>query len=153
MIFDHIDSLETYRSVDPDIYAGLKYLHALKPDVALGEYQVTPNVLALVTSYDTKVENVGRYEAHRHVIDVQFPIIGLEGIEWSRLTGMTVAVPYDEAKDRTMYELPQNKTDIVIGNGYFAVFWPADAHNPQRAVGGRSSTIKKVTLKVKVKSQ
>lgn len=151
MIFDHIDNLETYRGVDPDVYAGLCYLRTLTADIALGEYQVTPNVLALVTSYDTKLENLHRYEAHRHVIDVQFPIVGLEGIEWSRLKGMRVVVPYDKDKDRTMYEDPQNRTDIVIGDGYFAVFWPEDAHNPQRAVGGRVETLKKVTLKVKVK--
>jgi len=151
MIFDHIDNLETYRGVDPDIYAGLLYLRGLSAEIALGEYQVTPNVLALVTSYDTKLENLRRYEAHRHVIDVQFPIVGLEGIEWSRLKGMRVVVPYDEEKDRTMYEGPQNRTDLVIGNGYFAVFWPEDAHNPQRAVDGRVETLKKVTLKVKVK--
>jgi YhcH/YjgK/YiaL family protein len=151
MIFDHIDNLETYRSVDPDIHAGLRYLRELSPSVALGQYEVTPNVLALVTSYDTKTSNAGRYEAHRHVIDVQFPIVGLEGIEWSALSGMQEAVAYDAEKDRTMYTAPVNKTDLVIGNGFFAVFWPADAHNPQRAVGGKAETIKKVTLKVRVK--
>jgi beta-galactosidase beta subunit len=122
VIFDHISNLETYRDVDPDIYAGLKYLRALKPSVDLGEYQVTPNVKALVTSYDTKVENEGRYEAHRYVIDVQYPIVGREGVEWSALSGMKEV----EA---------------------------ADAHNPQRAVNGVAGTIKKVTLKVKVKAK
>ena len=151
MIFDHISNLETYRDVDPEIYAGLVYLRGLSPDVALGEYDVTANVKALVTSYDTKATNEGRYEAHRHVIDVQFPIVGLEGIEWSALAGMKEVAAYDASKDRTMYSQPVNKTDLVIGDGFFAVFWPADAHNPQRAVGGTPTTIKKVTLKVKAK--
>lgn len=150
MILDHIDNLETYRRLDPDIYEGLQFLRRLSSTVELGEYSVNPRVLALVTAYETKTENLNRFEAHRHVIDVQFPIVGLEGIEWSHLAGMRTVVPYDERKDRTMYEEPQNRTDIVIGNGYFAVFWPDDAHNPQRAVGGRTETIKKVTLKVKV---
>jgi biofilm protein TabA len=151
MIFDHISNLETYRGVDPDIYAGLKYLAALTPDVALGEYQVNANVKALVTSYDTKVENEQRYEAHTFVIDVQFPIVGLEGIEWSLRSGMREIEAYDAAKDRTMYTAAVNKTTITIGNGFFAVFWPNDAHNPQRAAAGKAETIKKVTLKVKVK--
>jgi YhcH/YjgK/YiaL family protein len=151
VIFDHISNLETYRDVDPDIYAGLKYLRALKPSVDLGEYQVTPNVKALVTSYDTKVENEGRYEAHRYVIDVQYPIVGREGIEWSALSGMKEVEAYNAEKDRTMYTAPVNRTSLVIGEGFFAVFWPADAHNPQRAVNGVAGTIKKVTLKVKVK--
>jgi biofilm protein TabA len=151
MIFDHIGNLETYRGVDPEIHAGLKYLAGLDPSVALGEYQVTPNVLALVTSYDTKVENEGRFEAHRHVIDVQFPIVGLEGIEWSALDGMERVTEYDAAKDRAFYSKPVNLTRLTIGNGFFAVFWPKDAHNPQRAATGTAETIKKVTLKVKVR--
>jgi len=151
MIFDHISNLETYRTVDPDIYAGLVYIKGFTPDVALGEYQVNENVKALVTSYDTKVENAGRYEAHTHVIDVQYPIVGLEGIEWSLRQGMQEAEAYNAEKDRTMYAAPVNRTDLVIGEGFFAVFWPNDAHNPQRAVNGRAETIKKVTLKVKVK--
>lgn len=150
MILDHISNLETYRTVDADIYAGLRYLGSLDPSVALGEYRVNDNVLALVTSYPTKETNEGRYEAHRHVIDVQFPIVGLEGIEWSALEGMKQVTDYDPAKDRAFYSEPVNKTCLTIGNGFFAVFWPQDAHNPQRAVGGRSEVIKKVTLKVKV---
>jgi len=151
VIFDHISNLETYRHVDPDIYAGLIYLKALKPTVALGEYQVNPNVKALVTEYSTKVENEGRYEAHTYVIDVQFPIVGREGIEWSARSGMKEIEPYNAEKDRTMYTAPVNRTPLIIGEGFFAVFWPADAHNPQRAVNGKAELIKKVTLKVKVK--
>jgi len=151
VIFDHINERQTYLSVSPDIRTGLEYLASLAPDIALGEYQVSPNVLALVTEYSTKVENFHLFEAHRHVIDIQFPIIGREGVEWSRLEGMNVAVEYDPAKDRTMYSHPQNLTNIVMGNGFFAVFWPADAHNPQRAVEGRAEVIKKVTLKVAIR--
>jgi YhcH/YjgK/YiaL family protein len=151
MILDHISQLDTYQGVSPDIYAGLRYLSSLSPNIALGEHRVNDRVLALVTEYPTKVENEGRYEAHRHVIDIQFPIKGREGIEWSVLAGMKSVTDYDAEKDRTMYTRPDNKTDIVIGNGYFAVFWPNDAHNPQRAVDGASETIKKVTLKVSLR--
>jgi len=152
VIFDHISNLETYRSVDADIYAGLRYLSSLEPSIALGEYRVNENVLAIVSSYATKEGNEGRYEAHRHVIDVQFPIVGLEGVEWSTLDGMKQVADYDPAKDRAMFSEPVNKTELTIGGGFFAIFWPKDAHNPQRAVKGKSETIKKVTLKVKVKA-
>lgn len=151
MIFDHISQRHTYQGVSPDIRIGLEYLASLRPDIALGDYQVSPNVLALVTEYATKTENLHLFEAHRHVVDIQFPIVGLEGIEWSRLDGMQEAVAYDESKDRTMYKAPQNLTNIVIGGGFFAIFWPADAHNPQRAAHGKSETIKKVTLKVSIR--
>lgn len=151
MIFDHISQHRTYLGVSPDIRIGLEYIATLTPDIALGEYQVSPNVLALVTEYGTKTENAHLFEAHRHVIDIQYPIIGLEGVEWSRLDGMEEAVAYDPAKDRTMYRAPQNLTNLVIGGGYFAIFWPADAHNPQRAANGVAETIKKVTLKVSIR--
>lgn len=150
MILDKIVNLETYKKLSPDIYAGLKFLAEVKPDIALGTYPINERVKAIVSSYPT-VECFERgYEAHRHVIDIQYPIVGLERVKWSPIDGMDVKIPYDEASDSTYYEHPTDiGTEIIIGDGQFGIMFPQDGHSPQHLVGN-SEVIKKVTVKVSI---
>ncbi len=78
MIYDNIKNIETYKGVSPDIYAGLKFLAGATADIAIGTYPINEHVKAIVSEYPT-VESFERgYEAHQHVIDIQYPIKGLE---------------------------------------------------------------------------
>lgn len=65
MIYDKISNLNTYKTLSPDIYSGLEFLHQLSPDIAPGTYQLTPRVIAIVSEYETKVKNEVGFEAHR----------------------------------------------------------------------------------------
>ena len=125
MIVDQLKNIETYRGISADIYVGLQFLIKAMPDIQLGTYSINERVKAIVTEYMT-IENFERgYEAHKHVIDIQYPIIGLERIKWSPIEGMNVNIPYDAEKDRTFYKdpLPQ-MTHVDIGNGIFAIMFP-----------------------------
>ena len=83
MVYDSIKNAKLYYGIHPDIEAGLKYLEQLAPDIEIGEYRVNDNVKAIVSEYET-VETFERgFEAHKNVIDIQFPIIGRERIKWS----------------------------------------------------------------------
>lgn len=150
MIVDQIKNIEIYKGISPDIYAGLKYLATMKPDVELGTYVVNDRVKVIVSSYST-VECFERgYEAHKHVIDIQFPIVGRERVKWSPIEGMDVNIPYDEVKDRTFYKNPSPYgCEVIIGEGTFAIMFPEDGHSPQHLVG-KSEVIKKVTVKVSI---
>lgn len=148
MIVDKIQNLETYKNLSPDIYEGLKFLSTVSPDIEIGEYVINDNVKAIVSEYPT-VERFERgYEAHKHHLDIQFPIRGLERIKYSSIEGMDVNIPFEEAKDRTFYKNPDKYGfDIIIGNGTFAIMFPQDGHGPQHLVE-KSEVIKKVTIKV-----
>lgn len=149
MVYDSIKNAKLYYGIHPDIEAGLKYLEQLTPDIEIGEYKVNNNVKAIVSEYET-VETFERgFEAHKYVIDIQFPIIGRERIKWSYVEGMEINIPYEEDKDRTFYKNPTVTTHVDIGNGFFAIMFPYDAHGPQHYVE-KPELIKKVTLKVKV---
>lgn len=150
MIVDQIKNIEIYKGISPDIYAGLKYLSTMKPDVELGTYVVNERVKVIVSSYTT-VECFERgYEAHKHVVDIQFPIVGRERVKWSPIEGMDVNIPYDEVKDRTFYKNPSPYgCEVIIGEGTFAIMFPEDGHSPQHLVG-KSEVIKKVTVKVSI---
>lgn len=150
MIVDQIKNLETYKNFSPDIYVGLKFLSTIKPDIELGEYVINEQVKAIVSEYPT-VEFFERgWEAHKHVLDIQFPIIGVERIKWSPIDEMDVNIPYEEDKDRTFYKKPYKYGfDIIIGDGTFAIMFPQDGHGPQYLVE-KSEIIKKVTIKISI---
>jgi len=150
MILDSLKNIETYKGVSEDIYEGLKFLANAKSDIALGNYVINANTKAIVSEYET-IENFERgYEAHKHVIDIQYPIIGLEKIKWSPIDEMEVNIPYEEDKDRTFYKNPSNQgTSVIIGNEIFAIMFPQDGHSPQHYID-KPEMIKKITIKVSI---
>lgn len=150
MIIDKIENIDTYKGVSEDIYAGLKFIVNAKPDIATGTYPINRNVKAIVSEYET-IENFERgFEAHKHVIDIQYPIIGLERIKWSPISEMEVNIAYEEEKDRTFYKNPHKQgTNVDIGNHIFAIMFPQDGHAPQHFVD-QPELIKKITIKVSI---
>ena len=148
MILDKIRNIEIYKVLSEDIYIGLKYLQNVDHEIEIGTYVINERVKALVMEYET-IEYFERgYEAHKHVIDIQFPIKGKERVKWSPIIGMNVNIAYDAEYDRTFYKdpLPQG-THVDIGNGIFAIMFPEDGHSPQHFVE-KSELIKKITIKV-----
>lgn len=150
MIVDKLENIDTYKGISEDIYAGLLFIANAKPNIELGIYSINKNVKAIVSEYET-VENFERgFEAHKHVIDIQYPIVGLERIKWSPIDEMEVNVPYEEEKDRTFYKNPHKQgSHVDIGNGYFAIMFPQDGHGPQHFVN-KPELIKKLTIKVSI---
>lgn len=150
MIFDKLENYEAYKNLSPDIYAGLKFLVEAKPDIELGTYSINERVKAIVSSYPTVDCFERGFEAHKHVIDIQFPIIGLERVKWSPIDNMVINIPYDIETDSTYYNKPApNMTEIIIGGGFFGIMFPWDGHSPQHLVG-KSEVIKKITIKVSI---
>lgn len=150
MIVDTIQNIYIYKGISTDIYEGLLFVRDADPDLELGEYYVNANVKAIVSEYKT-IENFERgYEAHKHVIDIQYPLKGLERVKWSPIAGMDVNIPYDEEKDRTFYKNPHSQgTYVDIGNSIFAIMFPEDGHGPQHFVG-KPDLIKKLTMKISI---
>jgi len=152
MIVDTLDNIELYKSLSPDIYAGLKFLISAKSSIELGVYTINENVKAIVSAYETVEKFTRGYEAHKHVIDIQYPIIGLERIKWSPIKYMEVNIPYELEHDRTFYKNPSSQgTHVDIGNGIFTIMFPSDGHGPQHKVN-ESEMIKKITIKVLLKN-
>lgn len=148
MVVDTLKNIELYKGLSPDIYEGLQFLANAKEDIELGTYPINDNVKAIVSSYETVDEFVRGFESHKHVIDIQYPITGLERVKWSPIEGMNVNIPYDESKDRTFFKDPSGQaTHVDIGNGIFAIMFPEDGHGPQHKVGEKE-IIKKITIKV-----
>jgi YhcH/YjgK/YiaL family protein len=150
MVVDTLKNIEIYKGLSPDIYAGLKFLVNAKSNIELGVYLINNNVKAIVSSYETVDEFVRGYESHKNVIDIQYPIIGLERVKWSPIAEMEINIPYDPEKDRSFYKKPSKQgTHVDIGNGIFAIMFPEDGHGPQHNINDKK-VIKKITIKVSI---
>ena len=150
MFFDHLSNISLYKGLSPDIYSGLEFLHQLSPDIAPGTYQLTPRVKAIVSEYETKVKNEVGFEAHRKNIDIQYLLKGEERIACMPIEKLTESTPYSEEKDAAFYNEEGVKAqEMVIGSGYFAIFFPQDGHMPQLCVD-EPRMVKKVVVKVAV---
>jgi len=150
MIVDKLKNIDIYRALSPDIYAGLTFLKNAQMDIEVGTYPINKNVKAIVSEYETVADFARGYEAHKHVIDIQYPIRGLERVKWSPIEGMNVNISYDEAKDRTFYKDPSVQgTHVDIGEGIFAIMFPEDGHGPQHYID-KPELIKKITIKIAI---
>ena len=150
MVVDTLKNIEQYKGLSTDIYAGLEFLANANSEIELGIYRINKNVKAIVSSYETVDKFERGYESHKNVIDIQYPVIGLERVKWSPIENMNVNIPYDESKDRTFFKDPSKQgTHVDIGNGIFAIMYPEDGHGPQHKVG-KKEVIKKITIKISI---
>jgi len=153
MILDSISNIDTYKNISDDIYTGLVFIKYSNANLEPGEYLINENVKAIVSEYKTVTDFERGYESHEHVIDIQFPVRGIERVKWSPIKGMEINIPYDPAKDRTFYKFPsQQGTHVDIGNGIFVIMFPQDGHSPQHMID-ESEFIKKITIKVSIKKE
>lgn len=153
MIYDKIDNIEYYKGLSPNIALALDFLKQMKPDTAVGIYQINPRVKAIVSEYETKVKNEACFEAHRKNIDIQYLLKGEERISSMPIERLTLTQPYSEANDAAFYSSEGVRAqEITIGDGYFAVFFPQDGHMPQLSVG-EPMKVKKIVVKVEANTQ
>ena len=148
MIFDKLENINTYVSLSGGLAKGLWLLQdtdftALEP----GKYTVDGDELYfMVQSYQSRTEN-DTAEAHRKYIDIQYMVSGEELIGIGELSDMTEEVEANPDSDYWLYRGPMSK--IRLGEGYFAVMFPQDAHAPGIAVS-EPSQVKKIVVKVRM---
>lgn len=151
MIYDTLNNIESYKGLSPDIYEGLKFLQQVNPDIAVGTYQLTPNVKAIVSEYTTKEVNENGYEAHRQNIDIQYLLKGKEKIACLPVEELSETKPYSEETDAAFYKAVSDHTPSTLNlcPGCFAIFFPQDGHMPQLYVN-EPEKVKKVVVKVRL---
>lgn len=150
MVYDKLDNLEIYAGISENIRLGLEWLRDVNPEIEKGVYELSPRVKAIVSEYTTKEVNENGYEAHKEYIDIQYLIKGSEKICCLPLEYLKETKAYKAEIDAAFYEEGDlNPQELFIGNGYFAIFFPQDAHMPCLK-NGLSTVVKKVVVKVKI---
>ena len=152
MIYDTHNNIEFYKGLSPDIYEGLKFLQQVNPDIAVGTYQLSPNVKAIVSEYTTKEVNENGYEAHRQNIDIQYLLKGNEKIACLPVVELSEIKSYSDETDAAFYEAVSDlcpSTNVLRPMSYFAIFYPQDGHMPQLCIN-EPEKVKKVVVKVRI---
>jgi len=150
MILTTLAEADALSALEPGIGTGLRWLRAFDPAVPDGRHEIDgDDVFALVSTYDTGPATEKRFETHRLYLDLQYVAAGTERILHAPAHGLTVEVPYDEAKDIAFYADPKASSSLLLRAGDLAVFHPADAHKPGCMAGGRDE-VRKVVVKVRL---
>ncbi|MBO7138730.1 MAG: YhcH/YjgK/YiaL family protein [Bacteroidaceae bacterium] len=147
MIYDKLDNIEIYKGISEDIYEGLTFLRQVSPDTANGVYQLNPRVKAIVSEYETKTGNENGFEAHKRFLDIQCTLKGIEKVCCLPIEKLKETMPYKEENDAALYAADGQSQEMIIGGGYFAIFFPQDGHMPQLCVN-EPMPVKKVVVKV-----
>ncbi len=150
MILDQLKYWETYwfpPSCDP----AFEFLSALTVESEEKEYSVQGDeIWARVMSYQTLEPKKTVLEAHRNYVDVQMLLGGQELVEIFNPERLDVVEGYDEERDVEFYqsrEAPISR--LLLQPGFFAMFFPQDAHRPQLRVQEEAEWVKKVVVKIR----
>ena len=149
MVYDKIDNIETYKGLSEDIYEGLKFLMNATPDLTCGVHEINPRVKAIVSEYETKPVNENGYEAHRKYIDIQYLLKGAEKNCCLPVEKLKETKSYKEEIDAAFYEAEVPAQELMLGYGFFAIYWPQDGHMPCLCEDG-VEMVKKVVVKIEL---
>ncbi|MBO7672949.1 YhcH/YjgK/YiaL family protein [bacterium] len=146
MIFDKIENVKVYPQI-PDFVAD--FIRNVNSQQQTGKVYLVDDksVWANVDEYTTKPYENCKFEAHKRYIDIQFMLSGEEKIETAFTNELEISDSYDENRDVMFLKDTGNKVILPMKKGYFALFYPTDAHKPQVAFS-RPEKVKKVVVKM-----
>ncbi len=103
-------------------------------------------LIASVETVSGKGKKNARLEAHKRYIDIHYVLSGEDLIGWKPFEAcQTIAEEYHSEKDKLFFQ-DSPEGWFTLKPGYFALFFPHDAHAP---LAGKKP-VKKVILKVKL---
>jgi YhcH/YjgK/YiaL family protein len=152
MITDVLENLGKYRSVIPHSKEILDYIKATSlSSLQAGKYPVIgDSAFILIQEYLTKTESEKKWESHKKYIDIQIVLDGLEFMDYSPSSVLSIQDPYSEEKDIVFYKNDaMEHSRIVVPKNHFCIFFPGEAHKPGLHVT-REMSIMKAVIKVAI---
>mgnify|MGYP003295598252 CR=1 FL=1 len=150
MILDKLENADLYFDCIPELEQVIRFVNDNElEDLPACRIRLDgDNLYVNINVLQPRPEKDFLLEAHQDYIDVQIPLSGTERMGWRPQEDcQTIAKEYDEGKDIEFYkDQPVNLFDVPVG--YFAVFFPSDAHQPGII---SQANHKKVVAKIKVK--
>jgi len=147
MIADNIKNAQQYFSYGERFQKALEYLQVT--DFGLienGTHELDgKNIFAIVSEYDTKPMEEGKWESHKKYYDVQFVASGEEKIGYVFKDKVKLLQEYNADNDFMLWE---GEGDFLTARaGDFLILGPDDAHMPSIQINGPAK-VKKVVVKV-----
>lgn len=145
MIIDKVENLSSYAREIPWMAEIQRFLQS--SDLTLDRYEIADGMVGTVGMSALRQE--GQYEAHRRHIDFQLVLQGGEAMEWIPVDALRSEGPYDAERDVVFYEDARVQgTQFAVSAGWFAVFYPHDAHKP--SLRWRDESCRKLVVKIEV---
>ena len=149
MIYAHISQCPFYANLFPNLAEGLNFLQQAADTIAPGRHQLSGDNYANVDLYSTLQVNPAGYEAHRKYIDIQFLLQGEEEVLVRHTDELNCSSPYDPGRDVAFYHHTDPTATVKLGNGYFVILFPHDAHEPQHCID-QPAPVKKIVVKIAI---
>ena len=150
MIFDSLHNADRYFTGDwwQDT---LSYIRSAVPSLADGVHPVRADaIVARVHRGHTRPASDAVLESHRAYVDVHVVLEGQETITVWPTERLRIRTPYNDQQDVMFYDLPDEEgARLHLSPGFFAVFFPQDAHMTQ-LMDQRPAPIKKLVMKISV---
>ena len=150
MIYDKTSNWKNYFPNNEIWQKVFSFVKNCSADTEHGRHAIAgEDAYASVFSYDTKPAKEGVYEAHRKQIDIQMLLKGRELVYVTHVDGLSVKTEYNEEKDYALFNDPERLPGAApLTAGFFAVFFPNDAHMPSLNYGPLSDNVKKMVVKI-----
>ena len=151
MYLSHLATLDRDAAILPEnVRKGLDFL--ARTDIAslpAGRVDIEgDSIFALIQDYDTAPKAEKRPESHARYMDIQYVFSGREVIGCAPLAGdHTVEEDLFEGRDVRFYSNVTDETDLLMGPGAYALFYPTDIHRPGCAAE-TAGKVRKVVVKV-----
>ncbi|PAD22979.1 YhcH/YjgK/YiaL family protein [Terribacillus saccharophilus] len=146
MIFDIIENLNKYVSLNPKIGNGLEKLNEVEIDYNK-RFDFDGGYLFFQEGTTTHIDK-GTFEAHRNYIDIQIVMDGSEYIAWAPTAQLVVDVEYNAEKDVVRLE-GSPKTTMKINKGMAYICLPHDGHKALKYID-KATTYKKAVIKIEI---
>ncbi len=146
MVSDLLANAHLYTALGTRIARGLRFL--AETDLASlppGKHDIDgKRLFALVSDSAPKTFAECRWEAHRHYIDLQYVVSGLERMGVAPTARMKET---DYQADRDIAWLEGAGDFLTFAAGQFLILWPGDAHMPGMDAGV-PGLVRKVVVKI-----
>lgn len=150
MIIDKIDNWRIYFKT-PAFALVFEELKGYSVETSNAVYKTSDDFYFKVMEYETS-EKPTVTESHRKEVDIQIVLRGAEKIKLYDRKNVAISKEYSETTDCTFYDVTGKPyTEVVLSEGYMAIFFPDDIHYPAFNADEQSQKIKKVVIKVNEK--
>ncbi len=148
MILDIRDNAWRYTSLHKGFIQAFEFL--ARPDLARmtpGRYEIDgDSVYASISLDDGGEKEEGVLEVHEKYIDIQMVLDGFDDIGWAPRSACTLPLgEYDPAEDIRLYRDTPHAW-LGLYPGFFAIFFPEDAHMPLISKGKIHKVVMKIAL-------
>ena len=149
MILDQIEYIESYVGLHPRIDRGLRFLAKFDAKTFIpGRKEIDGEaVFVLFQEYKSKPISEGKWESHRRYADIQFIHQGEERMGYAPRDSLLETRAYDSRDDCALHE--GEGLHFHMREGWFAIFFPQDAHMPGIAVD-QPALVRKILLKIEL---